>query len=234
MAYRPTPLKIFGAFIKFLFVSLIALICGILIWRIAFSTAVPGYIKKISVNERLLSAYSESDGELDIFRQNHESITRDKEIEGFFWVVDCIFIPEAEQIQLVFRYNNSTLGHLKEDYNLDAVPHRALDHFDISLVKTTDLTPEDPTDNDDNDTLREERYFPSYALAGTTTLYNYRRVVFEGITAGDALEISFQIYYTGDADYGEAPYGSLILYDADTPSEPVKLRSSDRRVIDGK
>lgn len=228
MAYRPSPMKLVGVFIKILFYCVIGMVFFLLIWRISFSTRIPQDIEKIIVNDKLAKAYGERGDELYMFTQSQASITRAEDNYGYFSVVYYIFIPDAQQLQVIFRYNNSTLEHLAEDYGLTEVPSRGLDVFDLSAVKTTDLTPEDTEDNSDADFLRKERFFPSETASNTTLLYNYRRVVFDNITADDAVGIFFDIFYTGDIDYEDEAYGTLCLYDAQMKNEAVKLTKSDR------
>ncbi|MBQ7383606.1 MAG: hypothetical protein IJV72_02305 [Clostridia bacterium] len=235
--------KIFGWIIKFLFTLLVALVCGFLLWRI-FSSSDPKSMKTVSVNDGIYEAYEESDENLYIFRQEQSSTTRAEHNAGYFSVTRAIFVPEANQVQVVLRYNNSTIKNLKRDYSLEQLPERADDLFDVSLFFAVDLTPEN---KDDNDTLSEEgtrtfRCSSEQVLKDEKNLYNYRKFVFdldecgedldELLDSGLLLAVYADVYYVEDMNLDEEAYGTLCLYDYATKKETVKLSSADRRAIE--
>ena len=125
-----------------------------------------------------------------------------------------MFIPEAEQVQIVFRYNNSTIRHLQQDYQLSSLPEKSAHLFDVTLVKTTDLTPNDHTDDLDESTLSSTRVQPTgELLRAETALYTYYRYVFDGVTVEDITDaVYIDIYYVDDIRYEDKPYGSLLIY----------------------
>ena len=101
----------------------------------------------LSVNERLVEAYAR-DGELrGMFTQEQRSSTSAEENYGYFFVTKTVFIPSANQIQIVVRYNNSTLRYTQEDFGLEAAPSRDDDVYDVSLLVVSDLTPDNDEDN---------------------------------------------------------------------------------------
>lgn len=203
-----------GALFRFLFSLLICSVIGIVIWRVFFSTSVPKEVKYLQGNDVLSAAYAEHDGNLTFRYQEQASITRGEQNNGYFAVVDCVFIPEAEQVQILFRYNNSTIRHLAADFGLDAVPDKSETLFDVTLLRTTDLTPDDPDDNlTDPATLSSERFSPTSFVRAETSLYTYYRFVFDGVTVEDLTDGIFaDVYYLGDLDYDASPYGALCLY----------------------
>ncbi len=235
--------KILWWLIKFAFVALIAFVCGFLFWRI-FSSSTPKSLQTISVNEAIYDAYS-NDGELLAFYQEQNSTTRAEHNAGYFSVVHTAFVPEANQIQVVLRYNNSTIRHLVEDKGLSETPERSEDLFDISLFFSVDLTPDN---TEDNATVSDEgtRVFrcPSRLVAKEEkNLYNYRKFVFdldvcgEDLSAllesGELLAVYADIYYTGDMDLEKEAYGTLCLYDYITKKEDIKLSLTDIKAIEG-
>ncbi len=235
--------KIFGWTIKFLFTLFIAFVCGFLLWRI-FSSGDPKSMKTVSVNEGIYEAYSESDGELYIFRQEQNTTTRAERNAGYFSVTRAIFVPDANQIQVVLRYNNSTIKSLVSDYELDETPEKSDDLFDVSLFFTVDLTPEN---KEDNDTLSDEgtrtfRCSSEQVMKDEKTLYNYRKFVFDLDTCGEnlgelldsglLLAVYADVYYVEDMELDEEAYGTLCLYDYVTKREDVKLSSADRKAIE--
>lgn len=235
--------KIFWWLIKFAFVALIAFICGFLLWRV-FSSATPKTMETISVNDAVYEAYEE-DGELFAFYQKQASITRAERNAGYFSVAHTAIIPEANQIQVVLRYNNSTIRRLKEDKALTETPQRDEDLFDISLFCTVDLTPENKEDNAklSDEGTRTFRVSSKQVAKEEKNLYNYRKFVFDFEECGEDLEelidsglllaVYADVYYVEDMNFEEEAYGTLCLYDYKTKKEEIKLSSKDIEAIEG-
>jgi hypothetical protein len=225
--------RVIGRVFKGLVVLLVLAINAILVWRVFFSAQTPKSIAPLQANEALVSAYEAHGDKLTLRYQDQSSITRAEGNYGYFSVTQCVFIPEAEQVQIVVRYNNSTLRHLAEDYGLAEVPSRDATLFDVSLVRTTDLTPENLDDNTDVTKLSVKRYYPSEGtLRDTTTLYTFYRYVFDGVTVEDVTAGVFaDIYYVEDIDYNERAYGTLCLYSSLEEWEPYQLTSADRKAL---
>lgn len=225
--------RIIGRVIKITFALFILGVNAILIWRVFFSAEMPKNIKCLTVTERLSAAYEQYGDDLHFYRQEQATVTKAEYNYGYFSVTQCVFIPEAEQVQIVVRYNNSTLRHLAQDYGLAEIPSRDATLFDVTLVKTVDLTPEDPDDNTDPAKLSVQRYFPSgEPLRETTSLYTYYRYVFDGVCVEDvAVGVFADIYYLEDLDYNERAYGTLCLYSSLEEWENFKLTSADRKAL---
>ena len=208
-----------------LFYLFVISVNAIMLWRVLFSGD-PAKIQRLTVNDDLREAYS--DGQLLLETQEQRTLTSN----GLFAVRECIFIPEAKQIQIVVRYNNSTLRQLAKDYGLENVPEKTEELFDVSIVKTTDKTPLDITDNTNPEMLNEERYHPSGEPGRAyKRLYSYRRYVFENVTREDAVGMFVDIYYKGDADYEKTPYGALCIYEDGALMEDVKLSRADKKEL---
>lgn len=233
--------KIAGWIVKTLFALFIAAVCGFLLWRV-FSSSSPKTMESISVNEAISDAYG-NDGELYIFRQEQGTITRAKENAGYFSITKAVFIPEANQIQVVLRYNNSTIKHLVEDYSLASTPERSEDLYDVNLFFSVDLTPEN---TDDNATIAEGstrtfRCSSRQVRSEEKNLYNYRMFVFdlddcgedlsELLESGLLLAVYADIYYVEDMDLDEKAYGTLCLYDYVTKTEDVELTKNEIKAI---
>ncbi len=217
--------KIFKISVKVLFYLFVIIVNAIMLWRILFSGD-PAKIQRLTVNDGLREAYA--DGQLHLETQEQRTLTAN----GLFAVRECIFIPEASQIQIVVRYNNSTLRRLAQDYGLESLPDKTEELFDVSIVKTMDKTPMDITDNTDPEMLDEERYYPSGdPEEAYKRLYSYRRYVFENITRDDAVGMFVDVYYKGDTDYEKDPYGALCIYEDGAPMEEVKLSGADKKEL---
>ena len=194
------------------------------IWRAFFSTAVPAEVKSLSANPALKTAYEAAlaDGkEVTVFYQESQYDTttvRDKNY-SYFSAKESRFIVEANQVQLLFRYNNATIRRLVEDYGLEKLPDRSAELYDVTLYVAYDLTPDDITDNAGNDpeSVKFVRYHATSSTPATSLLYNYRRLTFDGVdmtvTDNPVLAVYVDVYYLGDVNYEADPYGTICIYD---------------------
>lgn len=232
-----------GRTIKFLFFLVIFGVIAVLLWRM-FSSGDPESMKTITPNDSLAIAYEKEGEDLYLFRQEQRSITSGENNYGYFSVTDAVFIPSANQIQIVVRYNNSTLRSLTEDKGLSSVPDRGEELFDVTLSLATDLTPDNPDDNLGNaeESVGFVRVHPVSVSADRKNLYNYRRFVFDlgaaGLSLSELLDgklllaVYADIYYKGDVNYDEPAYGTLCLYDYITEINPGRLTKKDRAALD--
>lgn len=223
MATKPTPLYIISRILKLLGLLLLTSIFGLLFWRVCISTIIPREIKRLQVNDSLVAAYKAHGDKLEMFRQSVPDISREEHNYGYFSVVDYAIIPEASQVQVIFRYNHSTIEKLAEDFEFSGLPGRDTELFELSLVKTT-APPENSEGGADKAAQNEQRCLASKVVSSTTLLYNYRRVVFEGVSIGDAAELSLEIHYLGRVDYVE-------LYNRRDENTEVKLSGADKRAL---
>ncbi len=235
--------------IKGLFFAVIFSVIILLLWRI-FSSGDPKSMKALAPNEALATAYEREGDGLYMFRQEQRSITSGKKNYGYFSVTKCVFIPEANQVQIVVRYNNSTLRALTADYGLEQIPPREAELFDVTLTVATDLTPENKEDNLWNkedlgtgESVKMIRVHPTSVTGAQKQMYNYRRFVFDLDTAGLSLKtlteeelmlaVFADVYYNGDIRYEENPYGSLCLYTHLDKTLTVPLERIDKKALDG-
>ena len=194
------------------------------IWRAFISTVVPAEVKYLSANTPLKEAYEAAlaEGrEVTVFYQESQYDTttvRDKNY-SYFTAKDARFIQEANQVQILFRYNNATIRHLVEDYGLTETPDRAEDLYDVTLYVAYDLTPTDITDNAGNDpaSVKFVRYHATSSEPARSLIYNYRRMTFDGVdmtvTENPVLAVYVDVYYRGDLNYEAEPYGTICIYD---------------------
>lgn len=237
MAYRPSAVKIVGNVIKTILYSIIALIVAFFVWRIWFSTNIPNNVEQLVVTDSLIDAYNKSGGELYGFDQDQYTITRAKENYGYFSIEDFVIIPEARQVQIIFRYNNNTIKKIAEKYNLGEITDRSTELFEVTLVKTEDMTPDISTDNYDESKLINTRYHASEVIEAQTMLYNYRRIVFENVDIDEnTFGLFADIYYVGAINnYEQKAEGTLCLYDYLMIRDDYEFESSDlKRIKKGK
>ncbi len=236
--------RLAGMLIRFLLILAVFSVIGFLLWRVFFSSKPPKDLTHLTPNAALSAAYEQEGDDLYVFRQKLEPlmITSAEHNAGYFSVEDCRFIPSANQIQILFRYNNSTLRALEEDYSLAEPPVRSEDHYDVTLLLTTDLTPDVTEDNDENDpdSVAFTRLHPVSVTAGEKHMYNYRRMVFdlgddlslsELLDQGLLLAVYADVYYNEDIDYEKEPYGILFLYDYTVDQTPDPLTKADKKAL---
>ncbi len=226
--------RIIGAIVKLMAVLLIFSVCGVLIWRMC-SSGDPESMSVLTPNKTLCKAYDEHGGDLTLRYQYQSTITRGEDNAGYFSVTQYVFIPEARQVQLVFRYNNSTIQHLAADYGLSEIPSKDETLFDVTLVRTTDLTPENREDNIKPETLERRRYYPTAALTvrDTSPLYTYYRYVFEDVEVEDlTVGVFADVYYVKDIDYDAEAYGRLCLYDDESKWIGQELFDRDKAALE--
>ena len=229
-SYKPW---IAGRLVRLLFVLLIIAVWALLMWRIFISSKPPKEMDRLSPNAALSAAYSANGGQLSPYTQEQSTVTRGENNYGYFGVTRAVFVPEAGQVQVTFRYNNSTLKAVQEDYQLDAKPPRGEEIFDVSLLLMTDLTPEDRSDNvDGSETIAQTRIAPTDKRIDTTLLYTYILYTFDGVdVADDTVAVFFDIYYQSDVNYDAEPYGALRLYHSESPNLPVKITKKEQEAI---
>lgn len=254
----PTPLfwRIVGKVIKYFFWAIIITINGLLIWRM-LSSGEPAVMKTVRGNPELAAAYrdyealkkeySEMDREgkehpklppFGINQSEHTIITDEADKEkgynyGYFSLSDRVIFPTAGQVQLVFRYNDSTLDALVGDYGLDFKPDKKEDWYDVSLRVLIDRTPEDAADNDDPEAFDMIRVFPCETVRKTKNLYSYRQFCFEGLPKDleGVTAIYVDVYYKNDINYKKAPYGQLTLYLSEYNDDAYRLDRKDIAAI---
>lgn len=208
------------------------------IWRAFFSTAVPSEVDGLAVNQNLRDAWKAAEAagsELTLFSQKQGDTTTAEHNYSYFTAKNVTFIQEANQVQLLFRYNNATIRHLVEDYQLTETPDRATELYDVTLYVAYDLTPDVLTDNDGNDpaSVKFVRYHATASEPAQTLIYNYRRLTFDGVdmtvTDNPVLAVYVDVYYVGDLNYEADPYGTLCIYDYATERQYGKL---DKKVLE--
>lgn len=203
-----------GKILRLVAVALVYSVCLLLLLRVCSANA-PRELRIPAPTDALSTAYAENNGAIRLLYQNGDTITRAEPSKGYFSVPEYYYIPEAHEVQLLFRYNNSTLAHVTEDYGIDSPLDREGDWFDVSLV----LTKGDGA---------EVRISPaSVEKSLSKRLYVFYRVTFEGVDVDEgAAGLFADIYYKGDLDYEKPAYGTICLYDPADKWLSKKLTSS--------
>ena len=236
-------------FFRLVLITLIVFVVGIFVWRFITSTP-PEDFMILTPTGQIAENYAES-GSLYMITQEQNSITRGERSYGYFAVCDVVFIPEAEQLQVLVRYNDSTLKALKSDYaedftalGEDEYPDSALDWYDVSVVLARDITPDNSEDNFGNGREAVEliRIKPTeVSISEHIGRYSYRRFVFDDVPVDDlTLAVYADFYYLGDVAYEkdgfdiytDEAYGTLCLYTFADNAVEVELTKNDVRAIE--
>ena len=204
-----------------------------LLWRILFSGGTPDELERLALNDALVELFEAKGEDMVLRTQEHEIFTRDEDNNGYFSTPRLVYIPEANQVQVLLRYNNSTLEATKRDFKLESEPPRGELVYDVSLLKVKDLTPEDLSDNKDgSDTLGEERVAPTSYTIQTTKLYTFILYTFEDVTIDeDVIVMYLDIYYGGAVDYESDAYGTIRVYHKDAPWIDLELTKEDKAAL---
>ena len=242
--------KRIGRLLKFLIFCVILTVIILILWRV-FSTGIPKEMKGLDPNDKLKAAYSASvceDRELYVFNQIHDELSGGK-TKGYFGVPEASFIPDANQAQIVFRYNNSTISALAKDYSLPAIPEKTEELFDVSLVLYIGDRPEDQSEEiskDNAENIKAIRVIPeAEPQKAYSTLYSFYRYTFNFENGEEAVDLSelleseklisvhVEIYYKGDLDYSQNAYGALSVYDYRRENMAVKLTKNEKKALGG-
>lgn len=221
-------LWILGHFLRLLFTLLIIAVCAGILWRVACSGNVPSALEDITGNEVLRTALA-THGDLTILEQEQVKYTEGPNNYAYFSADWCYFIKEADQVQLVLYYNNSTLERLAERKGLAEVPPAGEVVFDVKLTQYVDVTPADYVKVNENDILTEKiEVSPSAVQVETTSLYTFFRYTFDGV---DLSKDTVVIYL--DMCHGEQgeSFGTLRLFHREDESEERTLSSTEREII---
>lgn len=227
-----------GIALRALLSLLVIAVCVFWLWRVFFSAAIPSDFKRIQPNATLKAAFDANGGTLSCFTQEQASVTREDDNYGYFGVPRFVFIPEADQVQVVFRYNNSTLEAVQADLGLADTPPRGEQIFDVTLLLLSDTTPEDKSDNvDGSETVSKTRISASATpRVETTLLYTYFYYVFDGVALTDSTLVVYLDVYADTPlgvtpDYASDPLGTLRLYHHEAERLEEALSARERRSV---
>ena len=187
-------------------------VIAILLWRI-FSGEAPKNMQELLFTDATVQSFNTAPKNFDVYYYKHkDNITKD----GKFAASHIYYIPSEKQVQITVRYNNSTIKMLMEDYSLSSEPE-----FEPFIFTLTDGM---------GNTYTEYKY-----ISGKKNMYNYRRLVFDGVDLNSLIveepafnatedeinefkEITkdkylvLNIYYKDNVLLSE-PYGKLPVFD---------------------
>jgi len=246
---RPHPMYKLGKHLGRAIVIISLLVTALIFFRMCSQNKIPDSVNTLSVNDSLRAAYAQGGNSLSVIYQDYEIYSTENKVrvneegkltdnagKAYFAVPQALIIPDANQIQLVLRYNNSTLKYLAQDYRelCPDVPDRSEDVYDVTLVKITDLTPNISTDNEDGNFITEERFFVTDSVSAESGLHNFRRLTFENVNTENVLKMYICIYYKGAVDYDAPPYATVTIYESGERDHVYTLTKSDIAAIEGR
>lgn len=221
-------LWILGHVLRALFALLIAFVCVFLGWRMLFSKRPPKDLREISANEALLAAYAHH-GDITVMEQPDQvRYTEGEDNYADYHVGRCVFLDEADQVQLLFFYNNSTLRDVSEALAIDPVLPRGEEVFGVELLLLVDVSPE----GHEGEPVIEERVVrATRAETGTNSLYTFIRYTFDGVEiTDDVTVVYFDIYYEGTE---RTELGTIRLYHRESSAEYRALTKKEQAVMGG-
>ena len=221
-------LWIMGHVLRGLFALLIVFVCAFLIWRVAFSQKPPKGMRNIGTNEVLRAALEEHDTLTMITQKTQVSYTEAADKQAYFQYDWCIFVEEADQVQLVFFYNNSTLEKVQAEQSLDKELPSGEIVFDVVLTQYIDCSPE----GHEGDPVTEKKEFAptaSEVSVNRNGMYTFTRYTFDGVDLADTLVIYLDVYHE------EVPtsLGTLRLYHAENRTEVREIERKEEKIVRG-
>lgn len=198
--------------IQILIAVVLILVIGLVIARIILFNFYPSTVTDVLYTDAL-TAYKDANGTADLMTQRNDILYDDAD-EGNFFFDKLVCSPNADHLQVAFKYNVSLIKALNEEYGTSLDPDAdPTELFDIKLVKTREGF--EGTGKVEVETVG--------AMTGVVTdslmMYRYVKVAFDGVDFGfDEGETPvgwFRLDITPRDIEVEEPY-SLAVYIKDT------------------
>jgi hypothetical protein len=191
------------------------------IFRLCSTQEAPKSVSSIVWNETTRAAYQANPDEFQILSQEPSTFITDN---GRFWISDVVYLPQAKQLQLTIKYNDSTLKYLKEALTKQQAEAQTTQNDGGADQPLPEIVlPDEPFDYSllDNSGVRYHEYT---SAADRAQNYNYRRLVFENIEIPEHAAYYVDMYYVGAIDYSAIPYGSLMAWNTSQDTETLETK----------
>ena len=195
----------FGKIMKFIAVMLIVTVYVLLLGRMALAKDRGMMSKYIVFTDSAVEQYESSP---DNFTVMSQQLSESIDDGGYYRISSYAFLPELGELQLTVRYNNSTLETLKAYYG------------DISIADEVFVF----TLSDSSGKVYDRYKF----AASSNIIYNFRRIVFEGVDFENAGTLYLNVYYVCDASKSAPMSLSFKLYDEKNTTYESKLKISNK------
>lgn len=213
-----------GKILKYIFFAFLVCFVIALSIRLYTSSYYPSDMKKIYFNDTLTEHYFSTDN-FEAYTQELGYHYDDPDYEdNYFFADHLIYIPEAKQLQVTLRYNDSALPKLATKYGLEQIPEASPDLFLFTLSTLC----EEIDENGEKKTVTR-RYDCSYLYTDEKFMYNYIKLVFDGVefdeeTAWLRVDTYFAGHETPDED---EPLAKNLVWQQIRPSKKYKLAKSE-------
>ncbi len=186
-----------GKIAKYVITFIVFFLCGLFIFRCCISTD-KSVLKSLTVTDSLREAYAAD--------PNLEMLTHDTPYEisddGYLSGYALVMIPSIEQTQITLRYNDSIFSY-------NELPEGA--HFTYRLT----------------DSVTGEEVTGEVLASQDKWMYNYRRVVFDGLSWTEENNLTVSLWCDGEK------ITELLLHhvDMNVVNEPYKLSRADKDAL---
>lgn len=213
-----------GLLLRALFVLLIVGICALTFWRVFLSQRAPKELRTLADNEILSAAYAANGGRITVLTQEQVPYSQAADKQAYFNIDWCLFLTEADQVQLLLFYNDSTLEHVREDLELSETPPRGEEVFRLVLTQYINTTPDK---TGEERVIEPKAITPSSCEIGTTNLYTFARYTFDGVDLTDNVVVYLDIFFGEE----ESSYSTLRLYHEESITDYRDLsRKEEKRI----
>lgn len=235
MAYRFVKLSI-----KLLGIALVLFVYGLLFFRMCSLDSLPDNLNDLVITDGMKLAYQKDGGDGFIY-QRKDLFNTDKDTYGYFAVPSYVIVKGADEIQVVFRYNISTLEKVAEEFDLPEVPDRnTADLFDLTLTlkhSVNDIKNTEEGEKTIDYDAPENHYLtlikPDSVEFFTDGKHNFVRCIFKnvGFDETNTLGVFLNVYYRDSVNYEETPYATVRLYHYTTTNKTYPLTKNDKKAL---
>ncbi len=186
-----------GRIAKIVIECILFILCGLFIFRCCMASD-QSTLKELTVTEPLKAAYA-ADPQMEMI--THKPPFEISE-DGYMTAYALVMIPSIEQTQITVRYNDSIFSY--NDLPADA-------------ALTFTLT----------DSVTGETISPSVTKSAKKWMYNYRRLVFDGVSLTEKNNLTVTILC------GEEKITEMMIHHADQNivNEPYRLSRAEKRAL---
>ena len=187
----------FGLFFKILVFACLALVIGVLGYRIFLSEYTPAEMKNLAFTDTVIAYYQATDGNIGAKTQKLR-FSYDDEDRGTFFAESLILVPDIDHLQITLRYNASTLPVLEETYGAQGLAERDAKEF-LSFRLYDNYG----------------RIYDAlvYEETGEKAMYRYFKLAFDGVDLNpeeNAPEwIRLEILFEGQSE----PFSYILIYE---------------------
>lgn len=144
-------------------------------------------------NDKFVAAYQTAPDSITVEAGTEESITTR---DGRLTITNIRWIDAINQFQLTVRYNDSLARYIMDDFSLESEPTG--EYLTFAL-------------RDDAGNL----YTAFEYITDEAFVYNFRRLVFDGVNLDECNTLKLEVYYTGYVNYdiSSAPLNTVTVYE---------------------